>query len=539
MEAIILYVVLFIIIVVVGHLFNRFPFPLSLILVVVGMMLSLAPNLGSISIQPHIVLNIFLPLLIYQISAFSSWKDFKKMFTAIALLSIGHVIFITVLVAVVIQWLIPELGWPLAFVIGAILSPPDDVAIVSIAEKIRLPEKVITILEGEGMLNDATALTLFRFSLAALLTHHFAPAPAVLTFFLVIIGETIYGIVLGYILGELRKKINNSSLHVLASLLTPFLAYIPPQLLGGSGIIATVATGFVIGNVYAARFTPEFRLISRAMWPSIFFGIQSILFLLVGLNMFSIVKSVSVIPTHYLILYSSVVIATIIVGRFFWVYFPNFYIPRLLFPHIRRLEPHVPWQFPFIVAWAGMRGSISLAAALAVPLLPNLVYGANARNFLIFLIFTVILVTLLIQGSSLPFILKMIHIEKFSHCEEYGEHLMEISARKELTTAALHWLNEYKLQFDTNADIQEDIKFQITHYKKLKTKLKKRIDAHMDASFKHDEAAEIAEDTSLILDLIEVEKNKLMELWHSDKINLKVRNKLLEQLDHQARNIKA
>lgn len=538
MEIIILYIVLFIIIVLVGHLFNRFPYPLSLILVVVGMILSLAPNLGSIRIQPHIVLNIFLPLLIYHISAFSSWKDFKKMFMAIALLSVGHVIFITVLVAVVIQWLIPELGWPLAFVIGAILSPPDDVAIVSIAEKIRLPERVITILEGEGMLNDATALTLFRFSLIASLTHHFAPLHAALTFLLVIIGETIYGVLLGYILGELRKKINNSSLHVLASLLTPFLAYIPPQLLGGSGIIATVATGFVIGNVYAPRFTPEFRLTSRTMWPSIFFGIQSILFLLVGLNMFAILKSVSMIPSHYLVLYSSVVIATIIIGRFFWVYFPNLYIPRL-FPYFRRREPNVPWQFPFIVAWAGMRGSVSLAAALAVPLLPNLVYGTNARDFLIFLIFTVILVTLLIQGFSLPFILKVIHIEKFSHCEEYGEHVMEISARKELIDSALHWLNEYKLQFNSSADVQEDIKFQITHYKILKSKLKKRIDAHMDAGFKHNEAIEIAEDSSLILDLIDVEKNKLMELWHSDKINLKVRNKLLDQLDHQARNIKA
>ncbi len=538
MESIILYVGLFCIIVIIGQLFNKFPIPLSLLLVVAGMLLSLIPNLGSISIHPSIVLNIFLPLLVYQISSFSSWKDFKRMFSAIALLSVGHVFFITILVAVVIHFLIPALGWALSFVIGAILSPPDDVAIVSIAEKIRLPERVITILEGEGMLNDATALILFRFSLAAIVSHHFSPLPAVSQFFLVVVCETLYGVSLGFILGELRKRISNPSLHVLASLLTPFIAYLPPELLGGSGIIATVATGLIIGNVYAARFTPEFRLISRAMWPSIFFGIQSILFLLVGLKMFAIVKSVSMIPVDYLLLYSGAVIATIIIGRFFWVYFPNFYIPRILFPALRRRDPHVPWQFPFVVSWAGMRGSISLAAALAVPFLPTYVYGANSRDLLIFLVFTVILATLLLQGFSLPWVLKLIGIEKFSRCEQYTEHVAELTAKKEMAKAALNWLKEYKEKFKNDERIRDEIEFQITHYKMVKSKLKERIVSH-DGDTKHDEAAEIAEDTSLLLDLIDIEKNKLMDLWHNEKINLKVRNKLLEQLDHQARNLKA
>ena len=173
------------------------------------------------------------------------------------------------MVALVINWLIPQLGWPLAVVMAAIVSPPDDVAIVAIAEKIRMPERVIIILEGEGMLNDAAALTIFRFALAAVLTHHFLFSHAITAFSIDIVAETIYGLGLGYVVGELRLKIKNASLHVIASLLTPFLAYCPAELLGGCGIVATVATGFVIGHIYATRFNPGFRLISRAMWPSL------------------------------------------------------------------------------------------------------------------------------------------------------------------------------------------------------------------------------------------------------------------------------
>ena len=195
------------------------------------------PGIPAIDLDPKVVLNIFLPILVYQISSFASWNDFKKNKRPIALLSVGHVIFITAIVAWVIHALIPELGWPLAFIIGAVLSPPDDVAIVAIAEKIRMPNRVITILKGEGLFNDATALILFRFALAALLTHQFSAVHAVTTFFAIIIGETLYGLAVGYIMGELKVKISNTVLHVIASVLTPFLAYTPAVMLGGSGVL--------------------------------------------------------------------------------------------------------------------------------------------------------------------------------------------------------------------------------------------------------------------------------------------------------------
>lgn len=537
MIEIITYLALFGIVVIIGQLFDRLAIPVSLLLVVVGMLLSLIPGFSLITLNPNLVLNIFLPMLVYQISAFASWKDFKKNFRPISLLSVGHVIFITVLVAFILNRLIPQLGWPLAFVIGAIISPPDDVAIVAIAEKIRMPDKVITILEGEGMLNDATALILFRFALAAVITHQFYVLHAAAAFILVVVGETVYGLILGYILGELRLKITNPSLHVIASLLTPFLAYLPAEMLGGCGVIATVATGFVIGNTYATRFTPEFRLVGRAMWPAITFAIQSLLFLLVGLDMLPIMKRISVIPLSPLLLYIGSVLAVLIIGRFIYVYI-SAYMPGLLFSSIRKNEPKLRWQNVFLVAWAGMRGSISLAAALSVPLLPALTNGVNPRDLLLFLVYGVIVVTLLLQGLALPWLVKILGIEKFAKREQYSEHIAELKARKKMIKAVLEWLSEYKNQVKDNQQLLEEVKFCIQWYKILKLKLATRIKSH-DLNLPHDEKTEIEEETflSLRLRLIEVEKTELFRLWRTERINLAVRNKLLDRLDHLATHL--
>ena len=245
------YLLLFCIIVLVGQVFRKSKIPLPLLLVMMGMVLSVVPNFPTVQLNPDLVLNVFLPILIYQISAFSSWKDIKKYIRPISLLSIGHVIFITVLVAVIMHTLIPELGWPLAFVLGAVTSPPDDVAIVSIIEKIRIPRSIETILKGEGLFNDAAALMFFKYALAATVTHEFSSMNAMEYFGIILVGETIYGLLLGYVIGEFRLKIKNPHLNIIASFLTPFLAFIPAEKLGGSGILSTAVAGFIIGNYYS------------------------------------------------------------------------------------------------------------------------------------------------------------------------------------------------------------------------------------------------------------------------------------------------
>jgi Na+/H+ antiporter len=500
------------------------------------MVLSFVPYFPQFTINPVLILNIFLPILIYQISSFTSWKDFKKNMRPIGLLSVGHVIFITFLVAAVVHQLIPQLGWPLAFVLGAVIAPPDDVAIVSIAEKIRMPERVVTILEGEGMLNDATALIIFRIALAAVVTHEFSAVDAVSTFVLDVIGETIYGLIVGFGFGLLRTRISNSVLHIIASLLTPFIAYFPPEHLGGSGILATVVAGFVIGNVFSIRFTPEFRLISRAVWPALAFAMQSILFLLVGLEMRFVIESISSISLNSLLLYSGSVIAAVIIGRFVWVYVAVAFLPRFLFPSIRKRDPFPPWQYPLIISWAGMRGAISLAAALAVPSLPATVEGANARELLVFLVFSVIIATLLIQGLTLPWLLKLIGVRKYGQREKYNEHMAELHARMQMTKAVLRWLKEYKQEVKDDPKYLAETKMHIQEYKMLKKQLEDRIKNH-DGDIEHDEELEASEEICFLEHMIDIERQELIKMWRKEKVNITVATKLLNKLDHRVSHL--
>ncbi len=281
MDQIELLVLMLSIIVAVGVFFSQSAVPTALILVIVGMLVSIIPHFPEVTINPTIILNIFLPLLLYVTSAESSWRDVRLNLRPIVSLSIGHVLFITGIVAITVHALIPQLGWPLAFVLGAVISPPDDVAIIPIAEKIQMPRQVLTVLKGEALLNDATALTVFRFALAALVTHQFSVMHAVTGFCAVIVGETLYGLFVGHVLGQLRLRIKDPLLQVLTSLMTPFIAYLPAEHLGGSGVLATVVTGLVIGHVYLERFAPDVRLVSRSVWATLGFALQSLLFLLV------------------------------------------------------------------------------------------------------------------------------------------------------------------------------------------------------------------------------------------------------------------
>lgn len=524
------YILLLSIIVIVGVLFSKAPMPTALVLVITGMLLSFVPFFPHITLEPSLVLNFFLPLLLYQISSFSSWKDMRKNFSPIIFLSIGHVLFITFAIAFVMHFLLPQLGWPLCFVLGAVISPPDDVAIVAIAEKIHMPNRIVTILEGEGLLNDATALTLFRLSLIAALTHQFSMTHAITQFFIVVIGETLYGITLGFLIGELRLKIHDPILHMIVSLITPFLAYLPAAHLGGSGVLATIFTGFVIGHVYSTRFSADFRLISRATWPTIAFALQSILFILVGLDMRNILNNIAQVPYQALLTYALAIIATVIVGRFIWV-FSGAYIPRFLFPKLKAHFTLLPWQSLFVVAWAGMRGGISLAAALAVPTLPFIANQLNPRDLLIFLVFWVIIATLVLQGLTLPWLLTILGIKKAGQREKYVAHIHELKARLHLAKFTLNWLKKYKTTLVNDLELKEEVRLRIKEYRLLRDQLREHIRTH-NFELSHNELAEISASAALASQLIAVEKNELLSLWRQEKINHAIRNKLLDELDH-------
>lgn len=535
MEHLELYIALFVIIATVGVLARNSTIPSSLLIVIVGMLLSFIPAFPTVTLNPDIIFNIFLPLLLYEASAYTTtWKEMKSHMRPIISLSVGHVIFITLLVATTIHYLIPELGWPLAIALGAVISPPDDVAILAVAEKIRIPTRVITVLKGEAMLNDATALIIYRFALIAFVTHEFLIIPSIVEFITIVVTETLYGFCLAVLIGELRLRINHSSLQMLISVLTPFLAYIPAASFAGSGVVATVATGLFIGNFYWGRYPPDVRLAAKTVWTSLGFCVQSILFLLVGLDFKNILMRNAYIPTEQLIMYSSAVVLAVIIGRFIWCY-PAAYLPRLLIPSIRKSEPKLPWQYPFIVSWAGMRGGISLAAALAVPTLP-MVDHLHPKDLLDFMVFSVIIATLLIQGLTLPWIIKLIGVPNYGKIEQAEEKRAELATRAAMIASALKWLSEYEMKAKDDCALLDEIKLRIQEYSMIEQHLRERIEKPHE-HFDDDTTSFCDERMLLLAQVVEIERQELTRFWNENKITQQVKYKLEQELDLRAKRL--
>ena len=322
---------------------------------------------------------------------------------------------------------------------------------------------------------------------------------------------------------------------MIASLMTPFIAYYPATKMGGCGVLATAVAGFVIGNRYALYFTPEFRLISRAIWPMLSFLIQSILYLLLGLNLHVILENISSLSLPTLCFYSLVVILIVVIGRFVWV-IPSAYLPRFLFASIRKKDPYPPWQYPVVVAWAGMRGSISLAAALAVPVLPTIIEGVSTQDFLLFIVFSVIVATFVLQGLTLPLFLKALGVHKFGQKESYKNHILELKTRLKLVRAVVRWLLKFKKTAKEDYQLVEQLELSLEQYRRMKARLRERLAEHVDDE-PHDEVAEARAESWLAAQIIELEREELLRLWREEKINLQVRDKLLERLDHRSKNL--
>jgi monovalent cation/hydrogen antiporter len=433
-------VLLLIAIAAVGVVAKRSNIPPAILLVLTGVVLALVPGLPAVRLAPELVLLLVLPPLIYSSAVAMSWRDFRFNLRPISLLAIGCVLFTTVAAAAATHWLL-GLTWPVGFVLGAIVSPPDAVAPLSIARRMQLPKRILVILEGEGLANDATALILYRFAIVAVSAGAFSFGKAAGEFAVIIAGELLWGFAVGWLMLRLRRWVADAQIEIVLSILTPYVAYWPPEHLGGSGVLATVVAGLYVSWNGLSMISAATRLQGVFFWDVLVYLIEGIVFLMTGLQARTLIMALGTYSLSVLAGSAAVVSVVVILARFVWIY-PATYLPRWLIPAIARKDPAPPWQWPFVLGFTGVRGIVSLAAALAIPFAMDNGRPFPDRDLILFLTFSVILVTLVGQGLMLPAVIRVLGLANAGERELQTDRTEELLARRHAIEVAIERLDQ-------------------------------------------------------------------------------------------------
>lgn len=378
---------------------RRFNLSVPLLLVLAGIAGSYLPFIPPVVLIPELILIGILPPLLYAAALRTSVVEFQANKRSIALLSVGYVAFGTIAVGLVVRWLLPDIPWGAAFALGAVVAPPDAVAATSIARRVGMPRRIVAILEGESLVNDAAALVLLRASIVAI-AGTVAVAEVAAGFVLAVAGGVACGAAAAWLLLRIRRKVRAVAINTSLSLAAPFVAFIPAEAIHASGVLAVVVAGLIIGTRTPAMPGGASRLSQRSNWATVQFLLENAVFLLIGLQVRSIIDAAVSDPLGPAGAWwtCAVVLLAVLVLRPVWV-FPAIYLPRLI-PAVRRSDPAPRWQVPAVVSWAGMRGVVTLAAALVLP--PDL----SHRPVLVLAALVVVAGTLIIQGFSLPWLVR-------------------------------------------------------------------------------------------------------------------------------------
>src|SRR5215210_7681509 len=497
---------------------SRVPYPVFL--VVGGLVLSLVPTLPSIELQPELVFLIFLPPLLYSSAFFSSSHDLKAHLRPIALLSIGLVLLTAVTVAVVGHAVI-GLPWPVAFVLGVIVSPTDPVSVATLAERLRLPKSLITILEGESLINDGTALTLYRTAVAAVVVGSFSILEAGLDFVLSGIGGVAIGLSIGWVISRVRTLVKDPLVETTIALFTGYAAYLPAEEVGASGVLAVVAAGLYLSLQSPRMTSPQNRLQVFAVLEVMDFLLNSTLFILVGLQLPIIFGRISSESSVVLVLYAVLVSLVVIGTRLVWT-FPMTYLPRLS-RRLRERDPVPPWQQVAFVAYTGMRGAVSLAAALSLPLTTGSGEPFPERDLVIFLTFCVILATLVLQGLSLPFLTSSLDLE-----DDVEDEREENEARLLAKEAALKRIGEIEGEEWVRADTIERMR---ALYEYRRRRFSARQDGPAISSEEDDPEERFTAYKRLRGEILGAERMELLRLRDEGRISDRVRRRVERDLD--------
>jgi CPA1 family monovalent cation:H+ antiporter len=411
---------------------RRLHTPPAVAFVLGGMLLAVTPGIRALELDPDLYLALFLPPLVQASAFFTVWREFRKNLRPILLLAVGLVFFTAFAIGWLVKLLLPDVPWAAAFTLGAVISPTDTAVTTAVLGRLRIPQRIVTVLEGESLVNDASGLVLYRVAMVAAMTGQYSLVHAATSFVLLFAGGIVVGAAWGYGSIWLFRRLHDSNLEIAASFLVAWASYLVAEAVGVSGVLATTISGLLMGWYQHETFSPETRTQARAAWSVAVFVLEAMLFILIGLSLRGILARFDAHTATTLVPLALLISLGVIAARLVWV-FPATYLPRLLVPAVRRADPYPPPAATLVIGWAGMRGAVSLAAALALPV------DFPARDPILLITFIVILVTLLIQGGSLSGVIRILKLSLPIDREAAPAHAR---ARAAIAAVALRTIEE-------------------------------------------------------------------------------------------------
>ncbi len=492
--------------------------PYPIVLVIAGALFGLIPGVPEVKLNPDVVLVVFLPPLLYSAAFFANFSDLRSNLRSLSLSSIGLVLFTMTIVALVAHAVIDGMSWAAAFALGAIVSPTDPLAGGSIMRRLGLPRRIVSAVEGEGLFNDATALVAYRVAVAAAVGATFSLADASLKFLLSAAGGIAVGLAMGWVLAQVRARIADVQVNITISLLSGYAAFIPAQALGVSGVLAAVTTGIYMGFRGPSIIAPRTRLQGFFVWDILDFLLNAALFVLIGLQLRTVLDRLGGYSAGTLAGYAAAVCAVVIATRFIWL-FTTPYIIRALDRRPSQRARRVGAALRVVIAWSGMRGAVSLAAALALPLNTHAGEPFPQRDLIIFLTFNVIFVTLVLQGLTLPALIHKLRVSDGGDGE-----MEEIKARLYATKAALQRIDELAEEDWTRDDTIDRLRRGYEYRKRRFAARAGKIedDGYEDRSLAYQQ---------IVISVLAAEREALVRLRNEGEISNEVMHRLLRDFD--------
>jgi Na+/H+ antiporter len=522
-------VIILLLVVIVGFsaIVDKLKIPQSVVLVFVGLIMGFIPQIPDVILQPDTVFLIFLPPLLFTAAWKLSWHSFKAERRSIISLSTGLVFFTTVAIAFIAHYFIPGFTWQLGFVLGAIISPPDAVAATSVTKGLNLNKRIVTILEGESLINDASALVAYRYAILSVVAGGFVFWHAGLQFIWVAAAGSAIGLAIGVLLMWAQKQINNNStLEVALTLLTPYIAYLLAEHFHLSGVLAVVAAGLYISYRSPESFSFQTRIQANSFWETIEFLLNGFVFILIGMQLPGILDNIERESLVAAIGYGVLITLVAIVVRVLWV-FPGAYLP-VLFTKKSKRKPHIDWRYLTIISWTGMRGVVSLASALAIPL--TLANGKEfpQRDMILFLTFCVIFLTLVVQGLSLKLVIKLLKISP----DMVKEREEENAVRKHIAMRAMEYIDKNIL----HSKIEEEAIHRLRS--KYEMNLRSVSEKTANTSKSSTKANAILSQYAIAQkEVLDFERSMLIQLHKEDKAESELMKKLEYELDMEESRI--